>query len=328
MTHLHRRRGWSRNAATAAVFAGLIGFVAVMIFVLIPGLVRAAQKISGQIPQWVDQINKTFGVRIDHGRSPVLINQDIQHAVHTWVSSHPTQLLDLASNTFGLAFQLLTIATFTFYLAAGAPKLLRVYLSHLTPERQQRVGWAWDNAVVQTGGYFYSRSVLMVANATLFFFVQMLVGVTWSLALPLAIFEAFMAEFIPIVGTYLGAAVPAIVTLGLVGLVPALILVGYVTVYQQIENYFLSPRLSAHAMDISGGVAFGAALDGGAIGGPMGAFMALPVAAMITAFIRHYGHTRPVVYRSAYDDPDDAELDQPDQLGTPTPPAGQRPTTA
>jgi predicted PurR-regulated permease PerM len=70
---------------------------------------------------------------------------------------------------------------------------------------------------VETGGYFYSRALLLVVNATLVFFVAMLVGLNWSLALPLAVFQAFFAEFIPVVGTYVGAAVPVIVVLGLEG---------------------------------------------------------------------------------------------------------------
>jgi hypothetical protein len=36
----------------------------------------------------------------------------------------------------------------------------------------------------------------------------------------------------------------------------------------------------------------------------MGAFMALPVAAWITSFVKHCGSSYPLVYRSAYDDPD------------------------
>ena len=57
-----------------------------------------------------------------------------------------------------------------------------------------------------------------------------------------------------------------------------------------MANYFLSPRISAKTMEINGGVAFAAALAGSAITGPMGAFMALPVAAWITSFLKHYGH--------------------------------------
>ena len=82
------------------------------------------------------------------------------------------------------------------------------------------------------------------------------------------------------------------VTLGLAGLIPAVIVLVYALVYQQIENYWLSPKISSKTMTLNGAVAFGAALAGGAIAGPLGAFVALPVAALITAlisnFVTHY----------------------------------------
>ena len=127
---------------------------------------------------------------------------------------------------------------------------------------------------------------------------------------PAAPFGGFVAAFIPAIGTYLGSAVPIIMTLAIQGLVPALIVLGYALIYQQIENYWLSPKLSSQSMTLNGGVAFGAALAGGAIAGPMGAFMALPIAAMITSFLSHYRTAHEVVYHSRWGSQD--ELD--DQL--------------
>ena len=89
--------------------------------------------------------------------------------------------------------------------------------------------------------------------------------------------------------------------LGVEGLASALILLAWTLVYQQFENYFLSPRLSSRTMELNGGVAFGAALAGGAIAGPMGAFMALPVAALITATIPNASRTYDVVYEGKSD---------------------------
>jgi len=304
VNYFHQRRGWSRGAATATVFAILVAFVGVSIYLLIPGLVDAANAIGGQIPSWIDNINDTFNVEIDNGKAPEEISADIQATVQKWVQDNAQQVLGLASSTFGLICQAFTIATFTFYFAAGGQKMLHAYLGQLPPERQRRAGWAWDTAVIQTGGYFYSRSLLMIVNATLFFFVMLIVGMPWSLSLPLSIFVGFFSQFIPIIGTYVGAAVPIIITLGVEGFVPALILLIWVLIYQQLENYFLSPRISAKTMELNGGVAFGAALAGGAIAGPLGAFMALPVAALITAFIKQYARKYPVVYTSAYDDPE------------------------
>ena len=80
----------------------------------------------------------------------------------------------------------------------------------------------------------------------------------------------------------------------------ALILLVWTLIYQQAENYWLSPKLSADSMSINGGVAFGATLAGGAIPGPMGAFIALPFAALITSIIANSGKSYKVVYESKY----------------------------
>ena len=41
------------------------------------------------------------------------------------------------------------------------------------------------------------------------------VGVPVGMALPLAVFGGFVSEFIPSVGTYIGAAIPVLLTLAL-----------------------------------------------------------------------------------------------------------------
>ena len=62
----------------------------------------------------------------------------------------------------------------------------------------------------------------------------------------------------------------------------------WILVYQQIENYLLSPKITAHTMDLHPAVAFGAALAGASLFGPMGAILALPAAAVIQAFVSAY----------------------------------------
>ena len=66
-----------------------------------------------------------------------------------------------------------------------------------------------EQAIEQTGGYFYSRLLLAVINGTGMYIVLRLNNVPF--AAPLAIFEGVVAEFIPIVGTYIGGAVPILV---------------------------------------------------------------------------------------------------------------------
>jgi predicted PurR-regulated permease PerM len=157
--------------------------------------------------------------------------------------------------------------------------------SVLPPRRQREILDAWEIAIDKTGGFLYSRLLLAAISAFFAFIALMLLGVPF--ALPLALWMGLVSQFIPVVGTYIGAAVPLLVVL-LSDPWSALIFLIYVVVYQQIENYLLSPRITARTMQLHPAVAFFAALAGAAISGILGAFMALPAAAVIQATVSSY----------------------------------------
>jgi predicted PurR-regulated permease PerM len=265
-------------------------------------LVELATVIGERGAEWLDQarvwISDTFGVEVYSGAAAADAASGAGSGLEGFAESPFGSVIDIATGGIGLIFNMATIAMFTFYLTADAPRVQAAVLKLFSPAAQQRIGWTWDQAIVQTGGYFYSRMILMVINGLGFFFTMVAVGMPTAFAISLALFGSFVSVFIPAVGTYIGGAVPVILTLAIQGLVQALIVLGYVLVYQQIENYWLSPKISADTMSINGGVAFGAALAGGAIAGPMGAFTALPVAALISSFISNYVASHEVVYHS------------------------------
>jgi predicted PurR-regulated permease PerM len=302
---MHERWGWKRGVAVGAIYGGLLLFVVLMVLVLIPAISNFADQLSSSGGNYADKVNSYSQDLVGQD----LISQDTGaeagDTAGSAVSGWADNIAGAVGAGIGLVFTMATILLFTFYFAADAPRIERALLSRMPPHRQKVVGWIWDTAIDQTGGYFYSRMLLVIINGGLFFIAMMLVGMPLAYALPLSVFEGFVAEFIPAVGTYIGAAVPILLTLVVQGLTAALILLVWVLIYQQAENYWLSPKISAGTMEINGGVAFGAALAGGAIAGPMGAFMALPVAALITSIIKNTGKTYDVAYQSAYDSDDD-----------------------
>jgi len=306
---LHKKRGWKRGAAVGAIYAGGALFMIVMVVFLVPMMVTVAQSIGDNWSTWMDNLNgwaqDTFNVSLSDIGPASSAGEDAAGAAEDWGKQALGGFLGALSTGIGLIFSMMTIALFTFYFTVDYQRIQRLVLSWFAPHHQERLGWTWDQAVEQTGGYFYSRMILMVINGSGFFFTMVLVGLPVLFAIPLAIFAGFVSEFIPAVGTYIGGAIPVLLTLAVEGVAQALVVLGYVLIYQQIENYWLSPKLSAKTMTLNGGVAFGAALAGGAIGGPMGAFMALPVAALITSFLSHYRTPQEVIYHSIYGDADE-----------------------
>ena len=77
---------------------------------------------------------------------------------------------------------------------------------------------------------------------------------------------------------------------------------GIIIVYQQFENYVISPKVTARTMELHPAIAFGAALAGLSILGPSGALLALPVAAMGQAIASETGRRHATVDSGLLDD--------------------------
>jgi len=308
---LHDRKSWSRGAALGAIY--LAGFVLMggLIALLIPALGTLADEVGENSTEWVVAASEWAEENLNIDLVDVSGSEDalegVSDVLSRWSGDVFGTVTGIASAGADFIFSLMTMATFTFYFTAGEPRIRQATLRRFRPETQLRLGWTWDQAIKQTGGYFYSRTLLMLINGTGFFLVMVLVGLPASLAAPLGLFAGFVSVFIPVIGTYIGAAVPILVTLAAVGLAEALIVLAYTLVYQLIENTWLGPKLSSNTMSLSGGVSFFAALAGGSIAGPIGAFMALPMAALITSVISNYAESYDVVYESENSKSEDIE---------------------
>ena len=139
----------------------------------------------------------------------------------------------------------------------------RAILRKFAPGQQQRLGWAWDTAIEQTGGYLYSRLLLMIINGGLFFFACCSSASTGRSRCRCRSSKGSSPSSSRRSVPTSVLRCPIVLTWGLNGLTAALILLGWTLIYQQLENYFLSPKISARTMEINGGIAFGAAMAGG-----------------------------------------------------------------
>ena len=74
-----------------------------------------------------------------------------------------------------------------------------------------------------------------------------------------------------------------------------LVVVVVITAYQQIENYLVQPRVTAHSLSLHPAVAFLAVLVGAALLGPVGALLALPAAAIVAALVTSYAEEHEVL---------------------------------
>ncbi|MGI9029690.1 MAG: AI-2E family transporter [Ilumatobacteraceae bacterium] len=289
------RRGWKRGSATALILFGVI--VVFLVFVVAIGALVGTQlaellaNSETYITDTVNTINETFGTNLN-AQEVIDDFNDPNGAVQQFIRDQQDNAVSLSLAVLGGLLQLLSVMLFTFYLVADGPKMRRAICSRFTPVRQERLLAAWELAGNKTGGYLYSRALLALLSALFHWIVFQAVGTPAPIAL--AIWVGFVSQFLPVVGTYLAGVLPVLLTF-LESPVDALVVLSAIVIYQQIENYLFSPRITARTMELHPALAFGAALGGAALLGGVGAVLALPAAAMAQALISQWGNRHQVI---------------------------------
>jgi predicted PurR-regulated permease PerM len=277
------RRGWRRGRATAAILLGVL--LVMLVFVGAIGTLvgtQVADLLSNSetyITDTVDFINDTFDSSID---AQDVIDQfnDPNGAVQKFIDSQQDNAVRLSVAALGFLLQVFSVLLFTFYLVADGPRLRRSICSRLRPARQVQVLAAWELAITKTGGYLYSRALLAMLSAFFHWIVFQAAGI--PAPIPLALWVGLVSQFLPVVGTYIAGVLPVLIAF-LDSPVKAAIVFGFIIIYQQVENYFFAPRITARTMELHPAVAFGTVIAGASIFGPIGAVLALPAAAVVQA---------------------------------------------
>jgi predicted PurR-regulated permease PerM len=289
------RKGWRRGPATMLVLLFGLVVAAGLLAAMVPLVVSQVQALVELVPRWIesasDLADRWFGIEIDVSQA-IRGTADLPSRVADVAGNLAGGVLGVGSAVIEMLFQALSIALFTFYMVAEGPKMRRNVCSLLPPHRQREVLRAWDLAIAKMGAYVYSRMLLAAVSATLSYIVFLVVGVPFPIAL--ALWLGLVSQFVPTVGTYLGAALPLLAALT-VSVGAAVAVVVYAALYQQLENYVLAPRLTARTMSLHPAVAFGAAIAGAGIGGLAGAFFSIPVVAVAQAFVSTYLERHEVV---------------------------------
>lgn len=282
-------RGWRRGTATAVILIGvLVGF---LVFLGAIGSLVGTQiaELLGNSEKYVNKtvtfLNDTFNTNIDP-KDVIAEIQDPNGRIQKFIASQGDRALQLSVQALGVLLQGLSVLLFTFYLVADGPRLRRVICSRLPADRQRTVLDGWELAITKTGGYLYSRALLAGLSAFFHWIVLQALGTQAPVAL--ALWVGFVSQFLPVVGTYLAGVLPVLVTFIDSPQKAAIVLI-FIVLYQQIENYLFAPRITARTMELHAAVAFGAALAGGAVLGPIGAILALPAAAMVQAIASNAG---------------------------------------
>ena len=265
------------------VFVVFLLLTAVFVFAIGKVVFDEAQNLVDNAPGYIQDgerwINDTFGTNLS---SDTLSNQlsDPNGPFRSFLSQAAGNAVGLSFSVVGVVFRLFTMALFVFYLGADGPRFRRVVCSFLRPSRQRVVLDTWEIAIQKTGGYIYSRGLLAILSGLFHWAAFEIIGIKYAIAL--AVWVGLTSQFIPVVGTYMAAALPVLIALA-GSPADAVWVLAFAVAYQQVENYLFAPRITARTMSLHPAVAFGTVIAGAGLIGPIGAVLALPAAAVIQA---------------------------------------------
>ncbi len=288
------RRGWKRGLATFAMLGGAIIVLVASVAVMVPVVISQTARLADRIPRYVAQLAEfgaRFGIDVSEQRI-VAIFTGFDASLEELATDLAGTILGVGGRVLGTVFSLLTIGLFTFYMTADAPRIRRAVLRTMSPQRQRMLLEVQEIAIEKTGAYVYSRVLLAAVAAFITWIALRIIGVPFPE--PLALWVGVMSQFVPVVGTYIGGLLPVLIAL-LESPGKALWVLVVIVAYQQFENYFVSPRITARTMSMHPAVAFGSAIVGATLMGAPGALIALPVAATIQAWVSAYIERHEVV---------------------------------
>ena len=278
------RRRIRRGIGTAITFLGATAVAAGFSAIVGTALATETNYLIDKAPTYIDDIegwlDDTLGIQLEFD---TLKDEFLEGGgAQDLASRFADDVVNVGTTVVSLLFQLFTVALFSFYLVAEGPKLREMVSSRLSERGAAIVTEIWDLAMDKTGKYMYSRLILAVVSALVHWIAFLLLDVPSPVAL--AVWVGVISQFIPAIGAYIAGVLPVLIALlhsPRTGLLVLIVIVAY----QQVENYFFSPRITAHTMEIHVALAFGSVIAGTALLGIVGAFLALPVAATAQAFV-------------------------------------------
>lgn len=277
---LERRRVPDALAAVLSLllFVGLVGG---FLSVLVPQVAAQAGDLRGSLDEGIQQVTATatgrFGIsqqQIDAGIASALDQLQGQAA------AIGGGLLTGAAVAAEFITGLLLLLVLLFFVMKDRAQLCDWFVARTPAQHRDTVRSLGARAWETLGGFVRGQATIAAVDAVGIGIGLLVIGV--PLALPLTVL-VFLGAFVPIVGAFASGGVAVLVALVTNGPVDAVLVLGVVVAVQQLEGNLLEPVVLGRAVPLHPIVVLLAVAAGTVLGGILGAFLAVPLAALVSA---------------------------------------------
>jgi predicted PurR-regulated permease PerM len=298
LTFRLRRRGFSRGQAILTVYAGIVAVLALVLYLVVPPLVNQATSLIDQIPSILTDLRdqaassdnefiRTSGTRTLN--RAIAAYDDFRNSPNI----ESSQAIEYATTAVGALFTIVSTMVVAFYWMTEKAIIKRLVLGLVPLDKRDRAHGLWDEVEFRLGGWTRGQLFLCLVIGVLSAIGYFILGLDFWLAL--GIF-AGITEIIPFFGPIIGGTAATMIALT-VSWQKALAVIVFVVLLQQLESAFLVPRVMRNAVGMTPLTVILAVLVGGALYGPLGSILAIPIGAAAQVFIQD-------LLRARADDPD------------------------
>ncbi|HUP55636.1 MAG TPA: AI-2E family transporter [Methylomirabilota bacterium] len=281
--------GWLREhlpfSRVGTILIVYVAFFVVMVgmaFVVVPAAFNQGQKILASLPKVVDEVN-TWAATLRPKALSMSITALVNSAAEAIIPApaaappSPTTVVKVGTAVAEGALFLFTMLAVIFFWLIEHARLQRYTLAFVPMERRGGARNAWNEIETRLGLWVRGQLILMGAMGAATGIAYTVLGLPGALLLGLI---AALTEAIPIVGPFLGA-IPAILVAATVSPQLALTVAVIYVVLQLLEGNVLVPLVMRNTIGISPLLVVFSLLLGAEVGGLLGAFLAVPIAASV-----------------------------------------------
>ena len=272
------RRGVRRGLSVLLVLVVVISVLALFVVAIAPVISDQIAAITRNAPGWLDDLQSNAQVQQLDRKYDVIAkardyiqNGDFGQRVFGGALGVGLRVLSALTNS-------LIVIVLMIYFLASLPSIKHAGYSLAPASKRPRVSELGDRIIRSTGSYVAGAFLVAVCaglSTLVFSFIVGLKDYAFALAFVVGLFS-----LIPVVGAFVSGALMTLLALTVSPTVALVALIYYIA-YQQLESYFIYPRIMKKSVDIPGSVTVVAALVGGSLMGIIGALLAVPVAAAL-----------------------------------------------
>ncbi len=287
-----KNRGFSRGTAVSVIFLAVISFVALFIAIIVPPLVSQTSHLIDSAPTLLQDLKSNTLLADLNDKYGVIdtLQKKIESSTSdgTLIVTAFGGVIGVGKTVISGAFTGLTILVLTLYFLTSLPTATSLALKMVPASRRERVTLLTDAIIGRVGAFVGTQLTVSFLAGIVISLASLALGLPSPIAIGILV---FICGLIPLVGHFIGSAVVTLIALTQSLSTAIAMLIIYI-IYQQIENYLITPRMMKRTLSLPGAVTIVAALIGTSLLGLVGGLLAVPVAASIILILEEVVYPR------------------------------------